>query len=82
MKTCCRCKEVLPLTEYNRDSGQKDGMQARCKECHRETSLLWKTSDKGRAAGLRYARSERGREMKRLRRQSKKQQTERKLTNV
>jgi hypothetical protein len=48
-----------------------DGLQARCRNCHCETSLAWKTSEAGKAAGRKYANSERGREMGRLRRQAK-----------
>jgi hypothetical protein len=69
MKRCSRCHETKPLDEYNRDSGARDGLNARCRNCHRETSLAWKLSDKGRIAGLKYSRSERGIEMARLRRE-------------
>src|SRR6202011_4283565 len=68
LKRCCRCRDEKPLSEFNRDSGARDGLNARCKPCHRETSLAWKTSDKGKAAGRKYHNSERGREMQRLRR--------------
>jgi hypothetical protein len=50
-----------------------DGLQARCRRCHRETSLAWKLSEAGRAAGRRYSRSERGREMQHLRRAKNKE---------
>jgi len=71
MKRCCRCRESFPLSEFNRDSGIADGLQARCRNCRCETSLAWKTSEAGKAAGRKYANSERGREMGRLRRQAK-----------
>jgi hypothetical protein len=73
MKRCCRCREEKPLTEFNRDSGTRDGLQHRCHNCHRETSLAWKLSEAGRESNRRYARGERGREMNRLRRARNKQ---------
>lgn len=35
-KTCCTCKEVKPLTAFNRLSKAKDGRQPSCRDCHRE----------------------------------------------
>lgn len=32
-KTCTRCREVKPLTEYHRDKNRKDGRVWRCKAC-------------------------------------------------
>lgn len=36
MKICCRCKKEKPLSEFNRKSSNKDGLERYCKECHRE----------------------------------------------
>jgi hypothetical protein len=38
-KVCSRCKRVLPLTEFGKGSGNKDGLQRWCKECHFEYRL-------------------------------------------
>lgn len=34
-KTCCRCKAVLPLAAYNKDSRTRDGARPECIECRR-----------------------------------------------
>lgn len=33
MKTCTKCGEAKPLTEYHRKKARRDGRQARCKTC-------------------------------------------------
>jgi hypothetical protein len=33
MKTCCRCKETLPLSSFGKNKTKKDGYQTACKEC-------------------------------------------------
>ncbi len=33
MKTCVKCNEVKPLTEFHKRKGSKDGHQGRCKKC-------------------------------------------------
>lgn len=35
MKTCTRCKEPKPETDYSRHSSGKDGLRASCKACER-----------------------------------------------
>jgi hypothetical protein len=37
-KRCCRCKESKLLTEFNKDSGQADGLNARCRQWPRAAS--------------------------------------------
>ncbi len=32
-KTCTKCHETKPLTEFHRDSGKKDGLRNDCKAC-------------------------------------------------
>jgi hypothetical protein len=38
MKTCSKCKQNLPLTEFNKKSNRKDGLQPFCRECNRARS--------------------------------------------
>lgn len=39
-KACGRCKQMLPLTSYWKNSTRSDGLQHHCKDCKRET---WKS---------------------------------------
>jgi len=71
-KRCCRCKQPKPLTEFNKDSGARDGLNARCKPCHRVAALAWKKSAKGKASARKYYYSK-GKETGRLWRQRKKE---------
>jgi len=32
-KTCCRCKQVLPLAAFSHDKSRRDGLQNQCKAC-------------------------------------------------
>jgi hypothetical protein len=34
-KLCCTCKTYKPKEEFYKHSKQKDGLQPRCKDCHR-----------------------------------------------
>lgn len=36
MKFCTKCKQFVPLDEFQRDSSKKDGRYSSCKECNRE----------------------------------------------
>lgn len=38
LKRCSRCKKTRSLSEFNRDSSRKDGLQHRCKGCHAQLS--------------------------------------------
>lgn len=33
-KTCTKCGETKPLSEFSKHRGQKDGLQSQCKGCH------------------------------------------------
>lgn len=35
MKTCTKCGETKPLTEFNRQAGTKDGFKYICRACHK-----------------------------------------------
>ena len=41
MKTCSKCGEVKPLTEYYRDARSKGGLRSCCKPCHIEAVKTW-----------------------------------------
>jgi 5-methylcytosine-specific restriction endonuclease McrA len=48
MKTCTKCLETKDITEYYKDSRGKDGLFARCKQCHIKTSVTWHKNNKER----------------------------------
>lgn len=33
MKTCTKCHEVKPVTEFSKDASHQDGLRSRCKDC-------------------------------------------------
>lgn len=33
MKRCCRCKELLPESDFTGDRSRADGLQHRCRKC-------------------------------------------------
>lgn len=35
VKRCSSCKRELPVTEFGKNRGKKDGLHHRCRECHR-----------------------------------------------
>lgn len=41
-KVCCRCKEELPISEYCKSAGRRDGLNTRCKKC----DLKWREDNK------------------------------------
>lgn len=41
MKTCCVCKEVLPLEYFGSHAGRKDGKQTYCKRCSKVEQTRW-----------------------------------------
>ena len=36
MKTCTKCREIKPFSDYGKSRAKKDGLQAQCKECEKE----------------------------------------------
>jgi hypothetical protein len=47
VKTCCRCRQEKPLSEFNKRTGSKDGYQGCCRPC---TSAYYRgNSDKHKA---------------------------------
>ena len=35
MKTCTGCKIEKPLSEFSKDKHNKDGLQYKCRDCHK-----------------------------------------------
>lgn len=55
-KTCRRCGVERPLTEFNRNRRERDGMQRTCRKCQLEVNRDWRerNPEKARAASRRY----------------------------
>lgn len=45
MKSCSKCKELKPLTEYWRHPGCKSGLTPSCKSCHRLAAASWRNKN-------------------------------------
>jgi hypothetical protein len=41
MKICIKCNRNLPLSSYFRNKAKKDGLQAYCKACHKESNKAY-----------------------------------------
>lgn len=42
MKTCKKCNETKPLTEFFKDKSFSDGHYSRCKKCKTESTMKWR----------------------------------------
>lgn len=58
IKTCITCRQMLPLSEFNRDSRTSDGLDCRCRKCSKERNRKYRAAnrDKCNAASARYHR--------------------------
>ena len=45
MKTCCRCKQSKPISEYRKCSRSRDGLWYRCNHCQMEYQRAWKANN-------------------------------------
>jgi Recombination endonuclease VII len=43
VKHCTKCKQTLPLSEFNKDRGRKDGLTWYCKSCVATFQKGWRT---------------------------------------
>ena len=39
VKMCCTCREEKPLTEFNANKGNNDGLEQRCKDCRKNVRM-------------------------------------------
>lgn len=46
MKTCSKCKESKPVTEFNKCKSNKDGLAYACKTCKREIDRIYRQKNK------------------------------------
>ena len=53
MKTCTKCRQIKPLTEFHKDKKSLDGLNPTCKVCNKASARLWYLNNKGKAAKTR-----------------------------
>lgn len=56
MKTCRKCKQAKPLTEFTKHAAHKDGLKAKCKTCANADSAKWRKDNPGREKAYGVAR--------------------------
>lgn len=56
MKTCSKCKETKPMSEFYKDRSKKDGLRSWCKSCFKR----YRKSEKSKACDKAYKQSENG----------------------
>lgn len=44
-KTCSKCKQELPVTEFYKNKSSKDGLYGSCKKCHCERTRAWSSKN-------------------------------------
>lgn len=59
MKTCRKCGETKPLSEFNRKADSADGLRPDCKPCRAADQRAWRAANPERARGLQRAWRER-----------------------
>lgn len=48
MKTCTKCKQNKPLTDFYKNSNNEDGHRFDCKACHSNSAKKYRQTEKGR----------------------------------
>lgn len=51
MKTCSKCRQQKPTTEFRRCSAARDGLHNYCKPCHVKSSMEWRDKNRERFQG-------------------------------
>ena len=41
-RKCCRCKEQLPVEQFNKDRSKKSGLQSKCRKCSNVEVVSWR----------------------------------------
>ena len=75
MKKCTQCKQELPLDNFPKAKGYKDGIYSECRECKRKRQKAYRQTAAGKATMRRYNSSEAAKEKKRKYRHSEKGRT-------
>ncbi len=56
VKTCSKCKEQSPLSQFSKNKQTKDGYRSCCNKCDRAMRLRWLESAKGKANQKKWRR--------------------------
>ena len=59
IKRCTICKQEKPLSEFNKNSARKDGLQTHCRECNKERSRQYYKKNKKKHLKEVYVRKRR-----------------------
>ena len=67
MKQCTKCKIEYPATTefFYADKRCKDGLYSWCSVCHKNTTLKYQQTDKGKKTRLKYNQSKKGKTIQR-----------------
>lgn len=57
-KTCSKCGELKPKSEFYKDSKNKDGYQGHCKKCRNEKIAQYKSGKRAQELRSRYRKSD------------------------
>ena len=62
MKECKKCKEVMPLTDFSKDSTKSSGISSYCKPCKNKSNKVWqeRNRDKIKEYGIEYYKNNKG----------------------
>lgn len=55
MKTCKKCGEEKPTTEFNKCAGKRDGLQSNCRDCCNKATAAWMAANTERHKATRDA---------------------------
>nr|DAO28020.1 MAG TPA: restriction endonuclease [Caudoviricetes sp.] len=64
MKTCTKCGECKPLSEFHRDSRKSSGYRASCASCCRAAHAAWYRTPHGQEVTKDYNASDRGKTLR------------------
>jgi len=45
MKTCTKCAEAKPVSEFSKDAGKRDGLHSNCKTCAKTRHSEWRAAN-------------------------------------
>ncbi len=79
-KTCSKCKQVKPISEFNKRLYRPCGYESQCRQCRKEYHKKYRQSNKGQYIRKQYRQSKRGQDAENRYRKSKKGKASRALS--